>query len=65
MKTYVADGVLCDYTCGLFVVSARGIADARKIVDKISTMDEIDKEEIKGSLRLLKAGDCIYTYGGG
>ena len=66
MKTYVAEGVLCDHTCGMFVVSARGIAHARKIVDKLKAeFSDKEKEEIKKSLTLLKAGTYTYEYGGG
>ena len=66
MKTYIAEGVLCDWTCGLFVVSARGMKHAKKIVDKLNIdfVSDNVKEDIKSKLRLLKAGDCIYTYGG-
>ena len=63
MKTYIAEGVLCDYTCGLVAISARGKKHAKKIIDK--EFSEEDAQEIKDVLVELKAGELAFTYGGG
>ena len=63
MKTYIAEGVLCDWSCGLVVISARGKKHAKKIIDK--EFSEESAEEIKAVLVELKAGELAFTYGGG
>ena len=63
MKTYIAEGVLCDYSCGLVAISARGKKHAKKIIDK--EFSEEIAEEIKNALVELKAGEMVHVYGGG
>ena len=62
MKTYVAEGILCDHTCGMVAISARGKVHAKKIIDK--EFSEETAEEIKKVLVELKAGEIVYSYGG-
>lgn len=63
MKTYIAEGVLCDWSCGLVAVSARGMNHAKKIIDK--EFSEENAQEIKDALVELKAGEIVSSYGGG
>lgn len=62
MKTFIAEGVLCDYQCGLVCISARGMRHAKEIVDKMGFSDDT-KEDIKSKLKLLEAGTLVYCYG--
>ena len=62
MKTYIAEGVLCDWSCGLVAISARGLKHANELIDK--EFSEREAKEIKKNLVELKAGEIVYTYGG-
>ena len=63
-KTFVAEGVLCDYTCGMVVIKAKTKKEAKKIIEKTFGSEETQKEVYEG-LCTLKEGEISYTYGGG
>ena len=67
MKTYVAQNVLCDYTCGMVVVKADSLEDAIKLLKNAKDENgyERDVSKTASELRELKNNECLYVYGGG
>ncbi|MCK5537936.1 MAG: hypothetical protein KAI79_14005 [Bacteroidales bacterium] len=64
MKTFMAQGVLCDYTCGMFVIVAKDIETAKQIITDGFLQENI-VDELCDALEELKPNDFAYTYGGG
>lgn len=62
MKTFVAEDVLCDYTCGLIVVKAKNKKEAVKLIYQ---KDSFLIEDIVKKLRELKENEVVFVYGGG
>lgn len=63
MFTYIAEGVLEDYTAGMVVVHAEGIKKAREIVSK--QFSEETATDINSKLRRIKKNELVHVYGGG
>ena len=64
MKTFVAEGILCDYTCGMVVVTAENLEHAKQIIDDKFEFDSV-KNEIKENLEELEVGEYLDCWGGG
>lgn len=74
MKTYVAEGVLTDYTSGMIVVKAKNKKVAIELVMNATPHDFImdcgrdacyDEDCLTHKLRELKDNEVAYVYGGG
>ena len=63
MKTFVAEGVLCDYTCGMIVVKAASKEEAINLIQK--EIASYDVGDVLSALRELKDGEVVMAYGGG
>ena len=63
MKTFVAEGVLCDYTCGMVVVKATNKEEAINLIK--NDVASYDVGDVLSTLRELKEGEVVMVYGGG
>ena len=66
MKTYVAQEVLCDYTCGIVIVRAENIEEAKRKVSNFGGREWSDCtiEEVKSKLHEMTDA-VIAVWGGG
>ncbi len=79
MKTFYVDNILCDYSCGILIVSAENKEEAIKILlDKdnqgykegkpgyiLGKYDEDDVKKIINDMQELKPNQIIAVHGGG
>lgn len=61
MKTFVAEGVLTDYTSGMVVVKASNL---KKAIDIVRKNFDYSADEICESLREMENNELVYVYGG-
>lgn len=63
LQTFVWEDVLCDYTCGMIVVAAYSLDQARQMaIEKIGAWNSSD---VLGMPTILNHLTVIWTYGGG
>jgi len=65
MKMYVWKDVLCDYTCGMIVVFAHDLKEARQIAKK-----QLDSVDYEGSIEvdepdIYDKPSAVAVWGGG
>ncbi|MHB8281269.1 MAG: hypothetical protein ACYDDE_00525 [bacterium] len=65
MKTFVAENVLCDETCGLIVIKAENKESALRLLENHEEFWLFENENIKKELRELKDNEVVYVAGGG
>ncbi|MEM0142640.1 MAG: hypothetical protein QXL94_01600 [Candidatus Parvarchaeum sp.] len=64
MPVYVAEKVLCHTDCGLVVVNAENLEEAKKLVRaKLGCVYERETMEVVDSLRLMEKNEVVYKYG--
>jgi len=64
MKLFVWDNVLCSYWCGLVVVHAESVEDAKRVIEK--ELPEHVREELSLEDAQVYETECaFYVYGGG
>ena len=69
MKIYIWENVLCDYTCGMVVVYAKSLSEAREQIGKY--LESWEQEELKVKepeiidCKSHKKPDIFWARGGG
>lgn len=66
MKVFVAENVLCDWECGLGVVCAENLDEAKKIIGKVTSKNlvSVAVKEVQNALRELSPNEAIVVWGG-
>jgi hypothetical protein len=65
MKTFVAEGVLTDFTDGLVVVKAANMEEAVKLINDVNSGLTYYEDEVISALRELKDNEIVFVRGGG
>ena len=65
MKLFVWEGCFCDYTCGLGVVLAHDVGEARKILKVKADCDFEDIDKVEPTVYELSSPVAFFVFGGG
>lgn len=64
MKTYIAENVMCDWTCGLAVVKADSLEEAKELIKKELPWSDETIVEVQNALVEMKDSSVVSIFGG-